>query len=86
MTVLSNRWRCCKGGDGFTLTSLDPGLVLDRKSMRRRRERERSVGGRARYVIRSPCVCWGGAYLPSSIKSMARVLMIKTHKPAMNMW
>lgn len=26
-----------------------------------------------------------GAYLPSSMKSMARVLMMKTHRPAMNM-
>lgn len=31
------------------------------------------------------CVLWG-AYLPSSMKSMARVLMMKTHRPAMNMW
>lgn len=27
-----------------------------------------------------------GAYLPSSMKSMARVLIMKTHRPAMNMW
>ena len=27
-----------------------------------------------------------GAYLPSSMKSMARVLMMKTHRPAINMW
>lgn len=28
----------------------------------------------------------GGTYLPSSMRSMARVLMMKTHRPAMNMW
>lgn len=27
-----------------------------------------------------------GAYLPSSMRSMARVLMMKTHRPATNIW